>query len=61
MCDRPHDQAVRSPWTEGAWLMLEPDVPADWEVRTVVDDDWERPLQVVGTRWLVEARPQAKP
>jgi hypothetical protein len=30
MCDRPHDKAVRSPWTEGAWLMRLGDVPAGW-------------------------------
>jgi hypothetical protein len=33
MCDRPHDKAVRSPWTEGAWVMRTEDIPSGWSWR----------------------------
>jgi hypothetical protein len=44
MCDRPHDKAVRSPWTEGAWIMRHRDIPVGWSWRG--DDK---------TAWHVEA------
>lgn len=59
MCaERPKD-AVRSPWTEGAWIMRERDIPADWVWRWGTEGEewnsWRPPYG--GDDWPVEARP----
>jgi hypothetical protein len=58
MCDRPHDKAVRSPWTEGAWILLAVEVPEGWRGRLFAGDDnaWDDPTSF----WpdsIVEAKP----
>jgi hypothetical protein len=53
MCDRPHDKAVRSPWTEGGWLMLLAEVPDGWEVRSHPSGEWHFDVDAP----IVEARP----
>jgi hypothetical protein len=60
MCDRPHDKAVRSPWTEGAWLMRLGDVPGGWTLRAFTDeefDDREVSYEDWNLGMIVEAKP----
>lgn len=57
MCaERPKD-AVRSPWTEGAWIMTENRVPDGWEWRYAPDDEWDVRSLASPYPWIVEARP----
>jgi hypothetical protein len=58
MSDKPHENAVRSPWTQGAWIMRCADVPNGWQVRRYVDDfAFEWTLQRYVGAAIVEARP----
>lgn len=62
MSDKPHDMAVRSPWTEGAWIMELADVPVDWVLRAFTDEVFEE-RELSYEDWtlgmIVEARPKA--
>lgn len=62
MSDKPHEMAVRSPWTPGAWIMRLGDVDPEWQCRQEVTlgDSWA--LADDERDWLddgviVEARP----
>ena len=61
MSDKPHEMAVRSPWTDGAWIMIYATVPDGWEPRTHLAFGW-RDLDFTDARTyrsIVEARPTA--
>jgi hypothetical protein len=54
MSDRPAGvKATRSPWTDGAWIMLLADMPDGWEVRRHPGDEWHYDVDSA----IVEARP----
>jgi hypothetical protein len=57
MSDKPHANAVRSPF--GFWLMLEADVPDGWETRWGPGYPWEpwEPGDNARWNWWTEARP----
>jgi hypothetical protein len=60
MCDRPHDKAVRSPWTEGAWIMRLGDVPPGWLSRGFMDEDFCEP-ETAYEDWTLGMIVEAKP
>jgi hypothetical protein len=60
MCDRPHDKAVRSPWTEGAWIMRLGEVPAGWHMRAFVDEPFEE-TELSYEDWTLGMIVEAKP
>jgi hypothetical protein len=60
MSDRPAGvKSTRSPGTDGAWLMLGADVPADWEATVAPGDrPWDRDdIAALFFDCIVEARP----
>ena len=60
MSDKPHENAVRSPWTEGAWIMLLHDADGRCEARSNIASPWRRVSDIRDLRTLrtiVEARP----
>ncbi len=53
--------AVPSPWTPGAWIVLARDVPEGWEVRGATEEEWASLCTCWDDDDILEARPPAKP